>query len=295
MNLKKLKQQIVFKMAYRLLSRQPLATSRKLGGVDLKNYPHPKQYEKCLVIGNGPSLTQSLATLAEQAPQADFVTVNHFSEDPLFAELKPTKHVLLDAYFWADDAAEELKQKREKFYASLTKVDWPITLYAPSTANQEYMRRMLTNENVKLVFFGGCPVTRIPLKIPTSMTANLYETSDLIPPVCNVLIYAVFIAVLTGYSQIDIYGADLSFHMDVQVDQQSNELLMSYTHYYGKTEMVPWRKNPQRTQPFTMHELMSLTSDTYYAHKSIYAMAKKRNISMHNKSSFSLIDVYPRA
>ncbi|WP_213999846.1 hypothetical protein [Arsukibacterium sp.] len=295
MTFSKLKQQVAFNMAYRLLSHQPRAASRKFGGVDLKNYPHTKKHEKCLVIGNGPSLKNNLAALAEQKQQADFVTVNHFSEDPIFADLKPTKHVLLDAYFWAADAADELKQKREKFYTSLTMVDWPLTLYAPSTADQEYMRRMVINENITLIFFGGCPVTRIPLKIPTSVTANLYETSDLIPPVCNVLIYAVFIAVLTGHAQIDIYGADLSFHMDVQVDQQSNQLLMSYTHYYGKTELVPWRKNPQRTQPFTMHELMSLTSDTYYAHKSIYAMAKKRHISIYNKSSFSLIDVYPRA
>ncbi|SMQ62265.1 hypothetical protein SAMN06297229_0683 [Pseudidiomarina planktonica] len=287
--------QIAFKIAYWLLSRGPIASSRKLGGIDLKSYSHPKHHQSCLVIGNGPSLKNDLNTLTERAHSSDFVTVNHFSEDPLFASLKPTKHVVIDSYFWAPDAAEELKQKREKFYASLTQVDWSMTLYAPSTADQTFVRNMVSNPNIKLVFFGGCPVTRIPLKIPTSITTELYETSDLIPPVCNVLIYATFIAVLTGYSEIDIYGADLSFHMDIQLNQQSNELLMSYTHYYGETELVPLRKNPQRTQPFSMHEMMSRTADTFYAHKSIYSIAKKRNIKIRNKSSFSLIDVYPRA
>lgn len=294
MNFEKLKRQVFFKIAYRLLSSPPLSASRRRGGVDLKIFPHPKESETCLVIGNGPSLTKSIPELLHKAKKADVVTVNHFSEDSLFGEIKPTKHVLLDSYFWADDAAEELIEKREKFYTSLKKVDWLLKLYIPSYADQNYVRSKVTNANVSLVFFGGCPVTHIPLKIPTSLTANLYETSNIIPPVCNVLIYGVYIAVLSGYRQIEIYGADLSFHLDVEVDQTSNDLLVSYSHYYGKTEMVRWFKNPQRTQPFTMHELMSLTADTYYAHKSIYLMAKNRNIKIYNKSLFSIIDVYPR-
>ncbi|MCO4322068.1 hypothetical protein [Aliidiomarina quisquiliarum] len=284
-----------FKIAFWLLSRRNFSKSRKLGGVDLKSYQHPKIHNNCLVIGNGPSLKKDISALTAQIGNVDFVTVNHFSEDPVFSELKPSKHVLLDAYFWADDTAEELKEKREVFFKSLTTVNWPLKIYVPIISNQKFLRQSINNKNITLVFFGGCPVCSIPIKISTSVTTHLYETTDLIPPLFNVLIYATYIAVLTGYSNIDIYGADLSFHMDAQVNQQTNELLISYTHYYGKTKLVPMRKNPQRKLPFTMHELMSVTADTYYAHKSIYLMAKSRNIVIKNKSSFSLIDVYPRA
>jgi ABC-type bacteriocin/lantibiotic exporter with double-glycine peptidase domain len=54
-------------------------------------------------------------------------------------------------------------------------------------------------------------------------------------------------------------------------------------------------KNPQRVEPFTMTELMQTTTDTFEAHELLNAYAKKKNIIITNKSSYSLIDAYIRA
>jgi len=45
---------------------------------------------------------------------------------------------------------------------------------------------------------------------------------------------------------------------------------------------------------FTMTELMQTTKDTFEAHELLELYASENNISITNKSSYSLIDAYKR-
>ena len=56
---------------------------------------------RLLIIGSGPSLTQSLQTLKELDPRKICVmSVNDFYADSSFSRLRPSLHVLADPIYW---------------------------------------------------------------------------------------------------------------------------------------------------------------------------------------------------
>ncbi|MCC4816393.1 hypothetical protein BCU85_06165 [Vibrio lentus] len=258
------------------------------GGVDLKNLE--KTNNKCIVIGNGPSLKSNLSEAISQE-DVDYFCVNHMAESDYFSKLKPIKYTLLDAYFWADDAHEELKSKRETLFKHLNNdVSWDMSLFIPMSANLIYIRKVIENPHIKIVVYNTISVGAVDHEyLPGVLSKGKYG-----PPDCNVIIYAIYISILSGYENIEVYGADLSFTEDVVVNQETNQLLIEYKHFYGNSTCEPLLKNPQKVTPFTMKELYELTYLTFHAHDLLNRMALTKGIRIVNKSSYSLIDSYER-
>jgi hypothetical protein len=134
------------------------------------------------------------------------------------------------------------------------------------------------------------PTSKIDLK---NMPLALID-GKLAPPVCNVLIYAVYVAILSGHKEINIYGADYSFHNDVSVDQNNNELYLDYKHFYGDVKREKLMINPDKTRPFTMTLLLRDTHLSFYAHELLNRFSILKGVKIYNKSSNSLIDAYDR-
>ena len=99
---------------------------------------------------------------------------------------------------------------------------------------------------------------------------------------------------MANYREIELFGADLSFTEDVIVDQKTNQLLQEEKHFYGESRLKPLLINPQRTTPFDMESLYHTTYETFYAHNLLSKLAKIKNITVSNRSSYSLIDSYDR-
>jgi hypothetical protein len=114
------------------------------------------------------------------------------------------------------------------------------------------------------------------------------------PPQINVLIYGIYLSIFANYKNIYVYGADLSFHKDVSVDQSTNELHITFKHFNEKDNVEVLRKNPDKVEKWRMGELLELSADTFFAHEILADYAKSKGISIYNKSSQSLIDAYPR-
>jgi hypothetical protein len=250
------------------------------------------KHDKCIVIGNGPSLRNDLDEILKQRLECDFIVVNHFAESEFFNVIAPGKYVLLDAYFWAEDCHLDLKEKRNKLFDSLHKVSWQMQLFVPEICDKDFIEAKVTNKNIEIIFFKMVSLDSSVVNIVEA--SILYKYSPFAPAACNVLIYAIFIGIKAGYDFIDIYGADLSFHSDVVVDQKNNIVKIKYKHFYGDTDYVPLLKNPLKIEPFSMFELMELTTNTFFSHASMQLYAKQGYIQITNRSSYSLIDVYSR-
>jgi hypothetical protein len=249
-----------------------------------------KENSSCVVIGNGPSLKKDIEKIL-QIKNVDFFCVNHMAESEYFKVLKPNKYALLDAYFWAPDAHEALKNKREILFNMLNDiVAWEITIYIPKKANLEFIKQNIQNTNIRIIQLQVIHISPIDNKnIPSILLRGIYA-----PPACNVIIYAMYISVMAGYKYIELYGADLSFTEDVIVDQQTNQLLIEYKHFYAESTFEPLMQNPQRVIPFTMESLYKDTYLTFYAHNIINKMALINGTKVINKSNYSLIDAYER-
>ncbi len=122
----------------------------------------------------------------------------------------------------------------------------------------------------------------------------LFDSGYFAPGGMNVLIYAVYLAIQARYKEIIIYGADLSFHKDIDVDPETNDLINKFEHFYGEKNYEVLKQNPQKVKKFTMYEIMDTTAKTFFAHDVLSGYAKKLGIKVLNKSSYSLIDAYDR-
>ncbi|CAJ1881789.1 hypothetical protein H9X88_00210 [Aeromonas hydrophila] len=286
--LKTIREYIVFYVIHII----PIVRNLFLSGERLNNISYGNNSNKCIIIGNGPSLKHDIIHIKENIGVCDFFGVNHFCESSDFEEIKPTKYTLLDAYFWAEDASDELKEKRLKMFTKLNSIDWRMKLFVPSFCNKGFINSIITNAYITVHFYKVIPVTKVDLS--DSFMLCLFKNGKYGPAACNVLIYGLYLAMMSGYKEIDIYGADLSFHNDVVVDQIDNTLKIKYKHFYGETEFVPLMKNPQKVEPFKMSELMELTFETFLAHDRLAVFAAVNSVVVRNKSSYSMIDSYLR-
>lgn len=275
---------IMPKKVWKLLSMAKRILLTK-GAVSLKNIKFVKNSESVIVLGNGPSLKNDLEKIAQKAETHDFVCVNNFCSSPYYKIFKPSMYVFLDGYFFSEEAHPMWIEQREKTFKVIDQeTTWDMQIFLPFGADENILKKFIKNKKVDIV----------KMNVFSSNKISLYDTGYFGPVQCNVLIYAVYLAILAQYKLIEIYGADLSFHKDVEVDQNDNSLIQVFRHFNKEDEVHKCMKNPQRIEPFTMTELMQTTTDTFEAHELLNTYAKKMNIVITNKSSYSLIDAYVR-
>lgn len=260
-------------------------------GKSLKEIEFIKNNEKCMVLGNGPSLKKDFEEIKNRDEEYDFCCVNNFVLSPYFVEFKPTIYVFLDSYFWAEDAHSDwVKQRNETFLLINEKVSWKMQIFIPQNACKEFIEEKIDNKYVEVI---KLKVVSMP-NVTSNFAYTLFDSGYFAPGNMNVLIYAVYLAIKAKYKEIIIYGADLSFHKDINVNQETNDLIMKSQHFYGEEKYIVLKHNPQKVRKFTMYEIMDTTAKTFFAHEVLSKYAKKLGIEILNKSSSSLIDAYER-
>lgn len=269
-----------------------IASSRK-GAVSIRRMKFFKNNNSAVVLGNGPSLNADREEIKALVGSNDFVCVNNFCDDELYIVLKPSLYVFLDAYFFSNTAHENWISRREKTFKILNETTtWDMNIVVPHSADLEIINRNITNSYIKVTKINTLSLFSFGL---SGFSSWLFDKGLYGPPQINVLIYAIYLPIIAGYKKIRVYGADLSFHNDVQVDQESNELYIEYKHFNEKNKTELLRKNPEKIEPWKMAELMKITSDTFYAHEVINEYANQKGTYIENASSYSLIDAYPRS
>lgn len=273
------------------LFRPILSIIKVKDGKPLREIEFIKNNEKCMVLGNGPSLKKDFEEINNKNEEYDFCCVNNFVLSPYFVKFKPVIYVFLDPYFWAEDAHTDwIKQRNETFSLLSEKVDWKMQVFIPSYANKKFIEKKIDNKNVEIIKLKT-------ISMPSARGAfayRLFDSGYFAPGNMNVLIYAVYLAIQAKYEEINIYGADLSFHKDIDVDPETNDLIIEFQHFYGEKKYEVLKQNPQKVKKFTMYGIMDTTAKTFFAHEVLSGYAKKLGIRVLNKSSYSLIDSYDR-
>lgn len=265
----------------------------KNGAVNINKIDFNKRNESVVVLGNGPSLNADRQEILSWVGKKDFVCVNNFCDDVLYTTIKPNVYIFLDAYFFSDEAHQSWVARREKTFEILNNsTEWEMTIVVPSSAKLNIITKKINNKKIKIFKFNTQPLFSSKL---SCFQKWLFDTGLYGPPQINVLIYAIYLSVIAGYESIKFYGADLSFHNDVEVDQINNQLYIEFKHFNESNTVERLLKNPAKTEPWRMAELMKLTSDTFYAHEILNTYALKKGVHIENASNYSLIDAYPRS
>lgn len=140
--------------------------------------------ETCYILGNGPSLSELDVGLLEGK---NIITVNAMVGTPMFDELKPMYHCLLDRAVFKKAKTEFVNRVR-------------------STDTTFFFHRKIVDEigifdNTYYTFGTLMPTSK---KLQLDLTKN---TSTFI----NVLPYSIMIAIYMGFSKIVLLGCDFSF------------------------------------------------------------------------------------
>lgn len=262
------------------------------GYPNLKTIDFNKHHDEVHVLGNGPSMKVDKKNLQQYASKGDFYCVNNFCDDELYTTLKPVCYFFLDKYFYSFDAHPDWVARREKTFKKINSVtDWDMQIFIPYFADENVLMKHIFRENVKII-----KVNVVNSIVPMDQWRGRFLLSSglFTPPDYNVLIYAIFFSVWAKYKKVNIWGADLSFHKDVDVDQTTNDLVIKTRHFNEEDKIEVLKKNPRKIEKWKMSELLEVSSITFKAHELINDFASLEKIEVVNRSHYSLIDAYRR-
>ena len=244
---------------------------------------------KCLVLGNGPSLKQSLQHHPDLFKSHDLLCVNSFSVTDEYTLLKPSYYLMLDPGLWLGIHATAIKT----FEQLRARTTWPVTLFIPTTARKHKIFGDLAkaNGNIRIVFFNYTPYRGFK-----AIGHWLFRHNLAMPQSQNVLVAALFIAVNMGFPQVYLFGADHTWHEQLHVNDE-NMLCLKDVHFYEQEERISYRpfyKDVTNTATFTMHEILATFSKIFLGYFVLNEYAKSRNCSIFNASAISFIDAFKR-
>jgi hypothetical protein len=252
------------------------------------------QKEVCLILGNGPSLKQTIDTYpSETLQQFDLMAVNQFADTDYFSVLKP-KFYLLNAvtYFQEETALSPLYQNlRKELYKSLSeKITWDMYLIVPFRAKKSSNFKDLLNSNshIHAVYFNQTPGEGF-----TFFTHFVFNRAWAMPRPHNVLIPGIMHAIHLNYKRIAIVGADHSWLGEISVNN-NNEALVHQKHYYDEQTSRPEKVQDYITRPRKLHEILHKFYLSFKGYWDIDTYSKKRNVNIYNCSEVSMIDAFER-
>jgi Protein of unknown function DUF115. len=251
-----------------------------------KTKPIEKKYNQCLIMGNGPSLIESLEKNKEQLSELDIVAVNFMANSPEYLVYKPAIYILCDPAFWFETPSEDTKKRISDFYKSLAeKTDWHLQLYLPYQAKKEKKIKIILSQNphICLNYYNKTKVEGF-----SKFNHWTYHKQWGMPRAQNVLVAALMLAIYSGYKNIYLAGADNDWIKNIWVDEKNNVRLNDF-HYYKDTE-----KNTSRMLSFKLHDTYTLFYFMFRSYTYIETYAVLKNVKIYNTGIKSFIDAFEK-
>lgn len=236
-----------------------------------------------IVLGNGPSLKDTITHIRGISEGKDFFCVNTFYRMDEFWEFKPKYYIWIDPLLF--DTTEKAKIIQEEALGVFQKVDWDMSLIIPYFHRNSSITKEIAKTKVKIVYVNTTPVN----KGGKRLRHLLYDKQLAMPKTQTVLNSALYLTVLLRYNKVYLFGADHSWLKDLYVDDE-NYVCFGQRHAYdkdGKTTVT-------RKKLHTMASLLRDFSNMFESHMLIQEYATAKGVSIVNCTKGSFIDAYPR-
>ena len=234
--------------------------------------------ERLIIMGNGPSLRQTMADNMDILKTNKTLAVNFAANSPEFFEIKPAYYVLADPHFFKNTDNEAVK----RLYENISKADWNMTLFVPFGVKVPEVGDYITVERFNMVGIDGC-----------NWIQNIaFDNARAMPRPRNVLIASIMIAIFKGYKDIYIVGADHSWLQTISVND-NNEVVSVQPHFYKEDKKEIKRVNNEYSS-YPLHQIIYSFYIAFRAYHQISRYAEKRNIKIYNSTPGSFIDAFER-
>ncbi len=253
-----------------------------------------RQQPICSVLGNGPSLKESLAEQLEFIRQTEIVCVNNFAHADVFAQLRPQNYIISDPnYFLFTEQTTDRDDIRQTLSVFLTTVDWPMFLYVPHFAKGSYLLRQIeqSNSSINVVYFNYTVVRGFRW-----LVYGLYARGLGMPQAQTVIIAALTLMINRKFEQIYLFGADTSWHEEIRLNDQ-NQLLIKQIHFYDKPKDIthqPVYSDALRQRTFSMASQFLSLHKVFRGYEVLREYADHRGVKILNASAKSYIDAFER-
>lgn len=253
-----------------------------------------RQRPICSVLGNGPSLNESLVEQFDFIRQTEIVCVNNFAHAAIFTRLRPQNYVISDPnYFVFSEQTTDRDDIRQTLSVFLERVNWPMTLYVPHFAKNSYLLRKIEqgNPQIAVVYFNYTVVRGFRWLIYW-----LYANGLGMPQAQTVIIAALTLMINRKFDTIYLFGADTSWHEQIRLNDQ-NQLLIKQLHFYDTPKDVthqPVYSDAQRQRTFSMASQFLSLHKVFRGYEVLRDYADHQNVRIVNASTKSYIDAFER-
>ena len=256
-----------------------LFSSRK-AAKRIKMLQKTNKKNSCVILGNGPSLKNSIKGKEVAFSDMDTVAVNLFCTTDAFQAIKPKYYVLTDPAFFDDNVTEErVKQEQTKLKEGLSLVDWRMILFLPSINKNSKMTEQLANSNVEVFYYNLTPLEGF-----LSLQHAYFKRNLGMPTAMNVLCAAIFLMINVGYKKIYLLGADHSWLSSFFINDD-NEVILGDKHFYGDQTIKC---------PYSLSKWLYNQHVGFKSHERLEEYARYRNVEVLNATKGSYIDAYKR-
>ncbi len=252
-----------------------------------------KNRETASILGNGPSLNQSLEESGQFIKSTDIYCVNNFALSQVYTVVQPQNYVMLDpAYFLYSPANAARKDVEQNIKAILEHTSWQMRLFVPSGFRDSFIvKEILKNKpNIRVCFFNYTIVRGF------EWFRHWFFRNNLGMPQCqNILAACTYLAVLQGYKEIYLWGADHSWHEEIRISE-NNELEMRQLHFYDNQSQIKHEKVidvRNNSRPKLHAQFLSLHK-AFYAYEILQKFAISKGVKILNASKKSYIDAFDR-
>lgn len=242
------------------------------------SFKHQERKRPLIILGNGPSLSRTLAEAGDYLAQNPLLAVNFAANTPQFQELRPQFYVLADPHFFRNAADPNVSRLMD----NLNAVSWEMTLFVPFG-----VKPALTNPAVTVCHF--------PLKAiegPAWFRNTAFSAGLGMPRPRNVLIPSIMIGIWLGFKEIYVCGADHSWVRTLSVNER-NEVISIQPHFYEEDSREVERQRVDYLK-IPLHQILESQAIAFRAYHTIQDYASSRGISIFNASPGSFIDAFPR-
>ena len=240
---------------------------------------------RMVILGNGPSLNETIAQSSDFLMQHHRLAVNFAANAPAFTTLQPTHYVLADPHFF--HAINEPNVAR--LWLALSQVDWAMNLFVPVNVSlpPDVAGIIAGNACLRLHRYNLTPVEGAEWLENWAFKHLLG-----MPRPRNVLIPSIMIAIACGYRTIYIAGADHSWTRTLSVDDENNVVSIQ-PHFYKEDEKEVQRVNTEYMQ-YPLHQILYSFYVAFRSYHTIARYAGHLCVDIFNITPGSFIDAFPR-
>ncbi len=247
-------------------------------------------HKRCVILGNGPSLKESLTKHLETLKTVDLVCVNNFACSDYFELLKPQNYVLLDDYYFLYDT--NTVEPPESIITTLEKfkhIYWPINFFLPTKAKNCFLVKnvLSTNKNISIYYFNYVVTEGF-----TNFKHMVFTYKIGAPQCQNVLGISIFLSINRGYEEIYLVGADHSWSENISV--KNNRIFLGDVHFYDQDPVKPAHLKDRQGKARKISELFFSFYKCFRTYEVLKIYADSRNVQIVNASEESYIDAFER-